>query len=462
MDRNSPWGIVLQSASEWDIRELHKGGVAWLRIDIPWDLLQPTANEAFPESRWLYFDRLVRWATDRGLWILFGLGGTPRWAVDPARLSADGNRYLPRAYPAQDLAKWAEYVRRVVTRYGAKVQHWGIWNEPNSRDEPDPNVVFWRGSKQEFLDGVLTRAVNVIRGFGPDHRICVPDLAGHGGIPRPWSPSWLAAVLAKVGRDTFAASVHIYKGTGDGSDIADGAGIAQSVVQSYNSNHGTRIELWVTETGWHTSQHSEAVISQKIQDLCNSVRQTSWFKKVFPYVWSDNFNDSFTFKSGLRTTRLQWEGYKTGIRSPQTALPLERDSLVVNSNVPLQMVRGQSYDVRMTLSNVGRWTWPKQGSIRLAFGSRPSAPSQPYSLRLDISDARLFSVMQLSSALTAPFRVQALDRAPVATGGETTFSFRVTAPAQPGFYLAAWCMVDDNPADAMFFGQGVLQMIGVS
>lgn len=459
MDRNSPWGIVVHSATEWDVSELHKGGVAFLRIDFLWDVVQPRAGGPFT---WLHYDRLVRWAADRGMWILAGLAGTPQWAVDPARMAADGNRYRPSAYPPKDLALWNNYVTQVVTRYGARVRYWGIWNEPDSFNEP-VNVCFWRGTRQEFMDAngsVLANAVNIIRGFGSDHRICVPDLARVSAFDAgTWA--WINELLKSFGRRINAVTVHSYRGSGDGSDVIEKVAIAGKFVRDYNSSNGTQIELWITETGWMNTEHSEATISAKIQDLCREVRNAPWVRKVFPYVWSDNYSDAFSFKIHSRGLRQQWTGYRTAINAPQPAVPFERDSLVVSHNVPPQMSPGRSYTVQMTFRNTGRWTWPKQAATRLGFGSRPTAPGQPYSIKVDISDARLRQVVELVSGVTAPMRVPVVDRAPVPPQGETTFAFTVTAPAQPGCYLIGWCMVDENPADPMWFGQGLLQRLFV-
>jgi hypothetical protein len=456
MDRNSPWGMVVHSASEWDIEELHKGGVAFLRIDFRWDVLQPSAGSAF---QWLHFDRIVRWAVDRGMWILAGLGGTPEWAVDPARMNADRRAYRADAYPAANLDLWSNYVAQVVGRYAQRgVRYWGVWNEPDSFNEP-ANVCFWRGSQQEFFDGVLTRAIDVLRFLGPDHRVCVPDLARADAPNVPWHPHWLRDLLARFGANIHAATVHVYRGTGDGSDVIGGAAAARNLVNQYNASHGRQIELWITETGWHTGQHSEATISSKIQDLCAETRRAPWVRKIFPYTWSDSPAEVFSFKSSPRTTRQQWAGYKAGINAPQPPVALERDALVVTHNIPPQMSRGQVHGARMTFRNTGRWGWPRQGSIRLAFGSRPTPVAQPFAVKIDTTDGRLQQVCSSVAGIIAQPRAHV--PAAVPPGGEVTFSFPITAPAQAGCHYMAMCMVDDNPADPMFFGQGLLERLFV-
>jgi hypothetical protein len=458
MDQNSPWGMVLQSASEWDIRELHKGGVAFLRIDFRWEVLQPTANTT--RFAWLHYDRLVRWATDRGMWILAGLGGTPQWAVDPGRMSRDGNRYRPDAYPPQNLALWENYVREVVRRYSARgVRYWGIWNEPDSFNEP-ANVCFWRGDQPEFFNGVFALAVKVLQEF-PGQKICAADLA------KSKDPgAWLNPLLSRFGRSMFAATIHAYNGTGDGSDIVDRAAISKRLVDSYNAANGTHIELWITETGWHSSQHAESTISDRMKDLVREVRAHSWLRKVFPYVWVDDFNDA-SFKETLRATRLRWTGYSTAIAAPQPVVPLERDSLLVSHNVPLPLTRGTTYNLKMTFRNTGRWAWPKQSTFRLGFASVQVQQGMPFFGIEDLTLPSASALLQSSQrSINAPSRVQLLDRAPVAGApaqGETTFSFTMTTPTVAGYHMLAFGLVDERPPgtdttpDSMWFGQGLIQ-----
>lgn len=438
---------MLHSATEWDISELHRGGVAFLRIDFRWDAVQ-SRDGAFT---WLHFDRLVRWAADRGMWIVGGLLGTPAWAVDPNRVEPG---YRPSSYPPADLNRWKTYVTEVVGRYGTRVRYWSIWNEPDSFSEP-ANVCFWRGSQAEFFDGIATTVFEAIPASS-GLQICMPDLA------RTDNSSWIRDALTRFGARLHAITVHSYKGTGDGSDVLGKAQVARDLVRNHNAMFGRQIQLWITETGWMNTEHPESTISGKIQDLCREVRAaSSWLHKVFPYVWSDNFQDPFSFKIHPRGLRQQWTGYRTAINAPQPAVPFERDSLLVSHTIPAQMSVGRTYDVRMTFRNIGRWTWPRQEATRLGFGSRPTPPAQPFSISVDISDGRLTQVLELISGVTAPLRVQLLDRAPVAPQGETTFLFRVTAPAQPGTHLIGWCLVDETPADPMWFGQGLLQRLFV-
>lgn len=310
MDQNSPWGMVVQSPQEWDINELQAGGVAFLRLDFPWHVLQPKATDPF---QWGYFDNVVNWAAARGMWIFGGLGSTPEWAVDPVRYANDQRpwkKYSPHAYPPKDLALWENFVRQVVGRYGAKVKYWGIWNEPDSYGE-SPNVCFWRGTQQEFFDSIVARALKVIPA---DLRVCAPDLAHADVQAVPWREHWLRDLLTAFGRRLHAVTVHIYRGGGDGSDVIDGARTAKGFLDNYNSRNGTQIELWITETGWHRGDHIELEIGRRIQDLCFNVRQNPWVKKIFPYVWSDNYTDPFNFKRAPNTPGQQWTSYKFGIR----------------------------------------------------------------------------------------------------------------------------------------------------
>ncbi|WP_198351761.1 C1 family peptidase [Streptomyces typhae] len=100
-----------------------------------------------------------------------------------------------------------------------------------------------------------------------------------------------------------------------------------------------------------------------------------------------------------------------------------RDALFVAQSVPTTMVRGQSYDVTVTMCNVGTETWTAADSHRL--GSQSPQDNQTW----------------------GPARVE-LPRT-VAPGEHVTFAFRVTAPAAAGVSHFQWRMLREG---AEWFG----------
>ncbi|MEV6304363.1 hypothetical protein AB0M02_33500 [Actinoplanes sp. NPDC051861] len=90
-----------------------------VRLDLSWDQIQPDEDVA-PE--WSRLDAHVDAAHARGMRVLLILDYTPAWANG-------GN--TPNHYPVGDAA-WETIVGQAVDHFGAKVQAYEVWNEPNN------------------------------------------------------------------------------------------------------------------------------------------------------------------------------------------------------------------------------------------------------------------------------------------------------------------------------------------
>ena len=107
-------------------------GVGWIRLDLPWDAIQPASPNSFS---WSQFDTIVAAVNQRHMALLPVLQFTPYWARVPGCASdhcrpADPNRF-------------AAFAAAAVARYSPQGIHdWEIWNEPNTggawQPKPDP------------------------------------------------------------------------------------------------------------------------------------------------------------------------------------------------------------------------------------------------------------------------------------------------------------------------------------
>jgi hypothetical protein len=118
-----------------------QAGVRWLREDFEWDVVQPRRGR----WEWSRYDAVVAGAAERRMFVLPLLSGSASWA-------APAWNVLPR-----DRGEYADYVARVVRRYGPGGRFWRsrprlaayapshfeIWNEPYlelfSSDRVDPS-----------------------------------------------------------------------------------------------------------------------------------------------------------------------------------------------------------------------------------------------------------------------------------------------------------------------------------
>ena len=106
-------------------------GVHSMRVVLYWhdvapepdSRVKPKFDETDPASyAWGAYDPVIEGIKARGWQLLLTVSGpVPRWATNGARDS------VTRPSPAE----FQKFVHAVATRYGAKVDTWSIWNEPN-------------------------------------------------------------------------------------------------------------------------------------------------------------------------------------------------------------------------------------------------------------------------------------------------------------------------------------------
>jgi hypothetical protein len=110
--------------------EIRSFGVRWIRVVMYWrdvapapdDVSAPRFDERDPAAyHWSTYDRLVDDARARGMRVLITPSGpAPDWAT----LGGDGVSYpSPR--------RFRRFMTAVGRRFGSRVSHWSIWNEPN-------------------------------------------------------------------------------------------------------------------------------------------------------------------------------------------------------------------------------------------------------------------------------------------------------------------------------------------
>ena len=102
------------------VREL---GAGWIVELFPWAYLEPRPNE--PD--WAHADHVITEANRQGLTVIARLDFVPAWA----RPAGSTPRLLPKSHRLD----YAAFVGRFAQRYRNAVQHFIIWNEPNTSFE---------------------------------------------------------------------------------------------------------------------------------------------------------------------------------------------------------------------------------------------------------------------------------------------------------------------------------------
>ena len=144
-------------------------GVGWERILFWWHQLQPNGSEDWNGQ---YFpDEILDRERAQGREVVGLLNNTPPWATDDEPL-----RGVPRGlYLSHDDPNnlWASFVRRVVSHYAGRIDHWIIWNEPDVWDGEHVGHT-WTGSVEDYYQ-LLKVAYLAAKEANPN---CVIHLTG--------------------------------------------------------------------------------------------------------------------------------------------------------------------------------------------------------------------------------------------------------------------------------------------
>jgi len=119
----SPFGVHV-SLREPDLSVVAKLGYKWCRIHdasgiTKWGYAEPQPGQ------WVWFDKQVALARQKGLSILGMLDGSPPWE---SGLTETG--YFSIYGAPRNIDNWRNYVRQVVTHYAGQIDEWEVWNEP--------------------------------------------------------------------------------------------------------------------------------------------------------------------------------------------------------------------------------------------------------------------------------------------------------------------------------------------
>ena len=131
------FGINAHIPTDAELDLVARSGATWVRVDCDWQSFEPRRGD----RRFMVMDRVVNSAVARGLRVFMTIAYTPTWASignGDARTNNDVPR--PEAYAA--------FVEATVARYADRVQHFGLWNEPNL-------VQFFEGDVDQYIDNVL-------------------------------------------------------------------------------------------------------------------------------------------------------------------------------------------------------------------------------------------------------------------------------------------------------------------
>lgn len=253
-------------------------GFKWIRLDFAWNVLEPKKGV----YNWSAMDTAVNYAVKKGLMIYGPIAYSPAW------LNKD-HRECPT-----NPDEWAYFVAKCASRYMNKINHWGLWNEPNLKQ-------FYVGSKEDYLKVILIKGNQALRSISKNIKIVAGDLATTSSSD--W-PDWFELLYKNhTLYDIFAW--HTYQSNASTIYFRYMLGkipLISWFIRSYQpfkwyldkvKQNGK--EIWLTETGWK-AKNSKEEKKQKdniedLQEIQNDIDSSVTF--IYEIIDDQNIDDKW-------------------------------------------------------------------------------------------------------------------------------------------------------------------------
>lgn len=187
------FGVVDAYAAPTEATEL---GAGWTRVAFEWDDIQPNGLNEWNLS---ISSRALDIELAQGRQVVGLLASIPDWATDEEiGPGVPRGLYLPADDPEN---LWANFVRTIVTRYAGRIDHWTIWDGPESPLESLDAT--WGGSIGDYIQ-LLRVAYTVAKEANPDAVI-------HTAAVNRWQDeNWFDQFLDALTADPQAAANDYY------------------------------------------------------------------------------------------------------------------------------------------------------------------------------------------------------------------------------------------------------------
>ncbi len=210
---------------ETRLRQLEATGSVWARNDLWWGQIEPEADW----WDWRKCDSVVDRFREHGQNLLAILCYDAAWSDDTSPVTPEARE------------EWLDYVRHMVERYGDRVRHWEVWNEPNLAEfwHPAPNLPAYIEMLRETHDA--------IKAIDPEAQIVGVCTSG---VPL----DFIRPILdAGGGAWMDALSVHPYQVQGPTvfSPLIP-HGQLQMLRDDLDARGLEDLPIWITEEGWKT------------------------------------------------------------------------------------------------------------------------------------------------------------------------------------------------------------------
>jgi hypothetical protein len=227
----------------------------WVRTDFDWWQMERKPGVWNFEK----YDTILDDAEKAGIKILPILYSPPKWCRQIAK-------HLP---------EWEDYIRRVMTRWGKRLEYVEIWNEPF---HPQRNM-----GAERFAE-LMRIAYKTIKEVSPNTKVLLCEC----------SAKHLEELYAKGARDWFdIMNIHLY--TARQVAIPEGSfdKSLERLRQCMEKHNDGAKPVWVTETGWPT------IPARRVADILKAgLELAEPSRKTWRVVYTDTFKNEAAMDDG--------------------------------------------------------------------------------------------------------------------------------------------------------------------
>ncbi len=279
---NHPWNdykYADRQEIERSIQLMKEAGVGWVRFDFLWDEIEPEQGQ-FTFAK---YDCIVDLLNENGINILGILNYSASWAAACSQWNC----------PPRDNRLFVNYAVKVAEHFKGRVDHWEVWNEPDSR-------AYW--SDQDGMKGYCALLKDVyiaVKKVNPGCKILNGGLAiGLGSVNRLYDNG--------AGKYFDILNIHIFYSPFNPGSINGVTAYPKLAYKVMKRNGDSNKKIWVTEIGSPGVMRGNKAAEWWLGRNPTEKQQAAWLKEVYTELLKDK-NVAKVFWAFFRDCKDHWK-----------------------------------------------------------------------------------------------------------------------------------------------------------
>ena len=253
------------------INDFAAAGATWIRVPAYWNNFERSPGQ-WTMNYITNMQRIVNYATTKGLRVLFTVLGTPTWA-QPTDTTGSYNNGTN--LPPTDPEAYAQTLALMAQSFNPSDVAWELWNEPDSTD-------FFAGTAQQYV----TLACDAYRAILQVQ----PSATVLGGATSNDDYQWMSeAFAAGLGDCMTVFSLHPYVLPPSPTPASWLPPVEVSNARKLLVQYGfSAMPIWITEIGWSANPDPTATVEPPLVTLQQQASYVSSYMQTvgtsYPYV----------------------------------------------------------------------------------------------------------------------------------------------------------------------------------